>query len=402
MEVTNNLDLEEKPKNYKLNIYKSYILYFILGIHTVRAVYYAFSTVWGGLTFFGIMILQSYFMFMIFIFEIPSGAIADYLGRKKALSLAGITLVAAATFYSIYPSIFLFFIAETFWAFALALSSGTQEAFLYSTLKVYGEEKELSKILGRVQTLNLVALTLSAPLGAIIADAFSLQSTMNCLAVVYFAAFLMTFTLKEPPYRNEKDSKSYISTLKEGFKELKNNKVLRILCFDRVFIGVLIFFLFWTYQPFLLSFNTTYFWIGIITSLMNIMNAAFMNIYPKLFKHVKRKILLLVIIDIINGIAFILLGFTMNQILGTILILIIVGFGYPRFLIYVNGINNQIESDDRATVLSTINMIGSLIMAIIYPFVGLIVMWNLYAVFIIIGILILILTLFTRVKSEYL
>ena len=108
------------------------------------------------------------------------------------------------------------------------------------------------------------------------------------------------------------------------------------------------------------------------------------------------------ILNIINGIAFILLGFTMNQILGTILILIIVGFGYPRFLIYVNGINNQIESDDRATVLSTINMIGSLIMAIIYPFVGLIVMWNLFAVFIIIGILILILTLFTRVKSEYL
>lgn len=250
MEVTNNLDLEEKPKNYKLNIYKSYIIYFILGIHTVRAVYYAFSIEWGGLTFFKIMILQSYFMFMIFIFEIPSGAIADYLGRKKALSLAGITLVAAATFYSIYPSIFLFFIAETFWAFALALSSGTQEAFLYSTLKVYGEEKELSKILGRVQTLNLVALTLSAPLKAIIADVFSLQSTMNCLAVVYFAAFLMTFTLKEPPYRNEKDSKSYISTLKEGFKELKNNKVLRILCFDRVFIGILIFFLFCTYQPF--------------------------------------------------------------------------------------------------------------------------------------------------------
>ena len=92
----------------------------------------------------------------------------------------------------------------------------------------------------------------------------------------------------------------------------------------------------------------------------------------------------------------------MNQIFGTFLILIIVGFGYPRFLIYVNGINKQIESDDRATVLSTINMIGSLIMAIIYPFVGLIVMWNLYAVFIIIGILILILTLFTRVKSEYL
>lgn len=107
-------------------------------------------------------------------------------------------------------------------------------------------------------------------------------------------------------------------------------------------------------------------------------------------------------IHIIIGVAFILLGLIMNPILGVLLILIIVGFGYPRFLIYVNGINKQIESEDRATVFSTVNMFGSLIMAIIYPFVGIIVMWNLFAVFIIIGILILVLTLFTRVKSDYL
>lgn len=402
METTNILDIEEKPKNYKSNIYKSYILYFILGIHTVRAVYYAFSTEWGGLTFFQIMILQSYFMFMIFIFEIPSGAIADYLGRKKALSLSGISLVAAATFYSIYPSIFLFFIAETFWAFSMALNSGTQEAFLYSTLKLYGEEKELSKILGRIQTLNLIALTLSAPIGSVIAQMVSLQFTMNCLAIIFFVAFLMTLTLKEPPYKNEKYTKGYLSTLKEGFKELKKNRVLRILCFDRVIIGVLIYFLFWTYQPYLQAVNIALILFGFITSLMNITNAIFMNLIPKLFKSVKKKLALLISIDIINGIAFILLGLTMNPILGIILILTIVGFGYPRFLIYVNGINKQIESEDRATVLSTINMFGSLIMAIIYPFVGLIFMWNFFVVFIILGILILILTLFTRVKSEYL
>ena len=402
METTNILDIEEKPKNYKSNIYKSYILYFILGIHTVRAVYYAFSTEWGGLTFFEIMILQSYFMFMIFIFEIPSGAIADRLGRKKALSLSGISLVVAATFYSIYPSILLFFIAETFWAFSMALNSGTQEAFLYSTLKLYGEEKKLSKILGRIQTLNLIALTISAPIGSIIAQMVSLQFTMNCLAIIFFVAFLMTLTLKEPPYKKEKCTKSYLSTLKEGFKELKKNRVLRILCFDKVIIGVLIFFLFWTYQPYLQEVNIALILFGFITSLMNITNAIFMNIIPKLFKSVKRKLALLISIDIINGIAFILLGLTMNPILGIIIILFIVGFGYPRFLIYVNGINKQIESEDRATVLSTINMFGSLIMAIIYPFVGLIVMWNLFAVFIILGILILIFTLFTRVKSEYL
>ncbi len=82
--------------------------------------------------------------------------------------------------------------------------------------------------------------------------------------------------------------------------------------------------------------------------------------------------------------------------------MIIVAFGYPRYLLYVNGINSQVESENRATILSTVNMFGSLIQAIIYPFIGIIVMWNIYAFFIIIGILIIIITIFTRVKNEYL
>ncbi|MCK4382693.1 MAG: MFS transporter, partial [Candidatus Lokiarchaeota archaeon] len=60
------------------------------------------------------------------------------------------------------------------------------------------------------------------------------------------------------------------------------------------------------------------------------------------------------------------------------------------------------ESENRATVLSTINMFGSISMAILYPFIGLIVEWNLFIMFIIIGIMILIFTAFTKIKSEYL
>ena len=70
-------DKSEMEKRYLSNIIKFYVFSFILGIHTVRGVYYLFFTVWGQLTFFEFMILQSYFTFMIFILEIPSGAVAE-------------------------------------------------------------------------------------------------------------------------------------------------------------------------------------------------------------------------------------------------------------------------------------------------------------------------------------
>ena len=394
--------LENKNK-FSGNIRKFYLFGFIFGIHTVRGVYFLYMTEWGGLTFLDIMLLQSYFMFMIFILEIPSGAIADYLSRKTALVLSALFVVSAAFTYSIFPNIFLFFLAETLWAFGMALMSGTDQAFLFNTLKTTGEEDKLPKVIGRTQLMFLLANVISAPLGSIIAEYISLQFTMTCLGLIYIGAFLTSLTFKEPTLKKEEKTKGYLTILKDGFNELKNNKVLRILCFDRLFINIFIYLLFWTYQPYLDIFNIPLVWLGFILAAMNIFNAIFNELIPRFFKKVNKKKNLLITVNVISGFAFIILGFAVFPILGILMFFLIVGFGYTRGLIYINGINKQIESENRATVLSTINMFGSISMAILYPFIGLIVVeWNLFIMFIIIGVIILILTAFTKVKSEYL
>ncbi len=393
---------EEINRKFKSNIHKSYVFHFILGIHTVRGIAVPYFTIWGQLTFFEIMLLQSYFTFMVFLLEIPSGAIADYMGRKLALSLSALSVAFAAILYSIIPSFLLFLLAETFWALSLALMSGTEEAFIYTTLQMLGKEDKLPKILARNRTMYLIALTLSAPIGSIIAAFISLQFAMTCLTFVYMGAFITSLTFKEPTYKNDYKSERYLDIIKDGFRELRKNKILRILCFDRLFIEILIYFLFWTYQPYLQEINVHILFFGLITSMINIINVIFINLIPKFTKWFKSKIKLLILFNLITGFSYIFLGLTTNVLLGIVIILIIVAFGYPRYLLYVNGINNQVESENRATVLSTINMFGSLIRAIVYPFIGIIVMWNIFAIFIIIGILIIIFTIFTRVKNDYL
>ena len=394
---------ENVPKSYRSNIYKFYIFQFIFGIHTVRGVYFAYMTEWGRLNFFEIMALQSYFMFVIFLFEIPSGAIADYIGRKMALILSAACVISAAFMYSIVPNIILFVFAETLWALSLALSSGTNEAFLYSSLKSYGKEDKLPKIQGYNQTLNLVALTISAPLGSIIAEFISLQFTMTCLGFIYIGCFITVLTFKEPPFKKrETESKSYMKIIKQGFIELKRNKILSILCFDRLFINVLIYLLFWTYQPYLQILGLPLVYWGFITAAMNITNAIFSIIIPKFTVKVKNKLRFLILVDLTNGIAFLLMGFTYNVYIGILLILVVVAFGYPRFLIYVNGINRQIKADERATVLSTINMFTSFFMALLNLLVGFIGSLNIFYLFILIGVAIILFTIFTRAKSEFL
>ncbi len=390
-------------RNYKSNIIKIYILSFILGIHTVRAVYYPYMTIWGGLSFFQMMLLQSYFTAMIVILEIPSGAIADFFGRKTALVLSALSIALAAYTYSIIPNFYIFMLAETFWALGISLMSGTNQAFLYASLKSYGAEENLSMTFGRIQTLNLIALTISAPIGSIIAEFISLQFTMICLAFIYTTAFIFSFTLKEPKLLgdNGHPRENYFAIIKSGFKELKNNKILRTLALDWIPINVLIMFLFWTYQVYFEAIYIPILFFGFILIFMNMTNAIFMNVIPKLLKHSKNKKKFLTIINLINGFAYLLLGVTTFIPVGLAIILTIVAFGYTRYLIFMNGINNQIESENRATILSTINMFSSFLRAILYPLIGLLVMWNVFIVFLMTGALILFLTLFTRSKSEF-
>jgi len=366
-------------------------------------VYIPFMMDWGGLTFFQIMILQSYFTAMIVLLEIPSGAIADFLGRKIALCLSAFSIISAALTYSIIPNFFLFMLAETLWAFGSALMSGTSDAFVYSSLKSYGDEKNLSTILGRARTMNLIALTISAPIGSIIAQFISLQFTMTALAIIYTGAFVVALTFKEPKLvNNDYKQESYWHIIISGFKELRKNKILRILAIDWIPINVLIFFMFWTYQVYLEALQVPIILFGFITSFMNIINAVSSPLIPGLLKSSKNKKKFLIAINLVNGIAYIILGLTTIIPIGVGIIFTIVAFGYTRYLIFVDGINLQIESENRATVLSTINMFGSFLRAIIYPFVGLLVEWSIFGVFIITGCLILFFTIFTRSKSEYL
>ena len=393
---------KDPSQQFKSNIWKIYVYVFFHGLNTVVGVMVPFFTIWGKISFVEVMFLQSYFTFIIFILEIPSGAIADFFGRKWGLSLAAFVLALAVLAYSSIPNISMFIIGETLWAFGSALISGTDEALIFSTLKELGEEEKLPKILGRTHSFFLIALTISGPLGSIMAELISLQFTMTFLFFPYLIAGFVAITFKNPSKAKKDKTQNYLAIIKEGFKELRKNKILRILSIDRILVGTLVFFLFWTYQPYLLELNLPLFYLGFISSIITISDLVFSNFIPNLFKRTKYKRTYLIISTLVVGISFVIMGFTTFVPFSILLVVLIAAFGYTRWILFINGINNQIESENRATVLSTINMFGSIFSAIFYPIIGYLVMWNIFGATIIIGALIILLTLFSRVKNEYL
>jgi len=135
-------------KSFEANIRKSYLVSFFRGCHFISGVLLPFFLKWGKLTFVEVMLLQSYFTIMIVLFEIPCGAISDYISRKFSLFLGALAMALAALIYSIMPNIFLFIIGETLFALGFSLVSGSDEAFVFDTLRKMGREKEMPKIMG--------------------------------------------------------------------------------------------------------------------------------------------------------------------------------------------------------------------------------------------------------------
>ncbi len=393
----------ENEKSFKRNIFKIYFYNFFMGFYLLSGVIVPFYIIWGHLSFFEFMFFQSYYGLIIVLFEIPCGAFSDHVSRKASLFLSGVLSTSTMLIYLNNPSIILFLMGETVFGLSEAFIAGSNEAILFDSLKKIGREKEYSKYFARTNVLFLIAMAGSAPLGTFIVFYFSLHSLICLMIFPYVIGTVISISFHEPERIQVKKKINFFNTIKMGFNEFKSNKILRVLVYDMTIIETLIFILLYTYQFYLYQLSVPLIYFGFISSALNVIQILFLNFLPKSFNLIKNRKNMLTINTIIPGIAYILIGFTfLNPIFICLLIVIIFGFGLTRYIIFSNGINSQINVENRATTLNVINTIKVLIRIIIFPIIGYLAEWDLSVVFIILGILIVIFALRSKVKKEYL
>jgi len=379
-----------------------YIFKFLCSLHFIAGVLVPFYLDWGNISFTQIMILQSFFVFSIFLLEVPTGAFADRLGRKTSLICAAITVSIGALVYSSFPHFYIFLRGEFVWALGYALLSGADQALVYDSLIILKSEKKSKKIFGRFTSFQLAALMVGAPIGSIIAATYGLRYTMMFMSVPSLFASLTAFTFKEPEPKKKYESKRYMETLLTGVKYFKDHKILKILAFDKISIGALVFFVIWTYQPLLKQLDVPIIYFGFVHAAMMGMEIPFMNNFERLERIFGSKKRYLLWSALIAGITFILLGINMYIPLTVVLLLIVAGFGLSRYVLFQNYMNKYIESDIRATVISTISMIDRVVRAVLYPLVGILVEWSLTYSIMIIGAAIIVCALLSGVEEEHL
>jgi len=144
-----------------------------------------------GLTWEQFGILNGIWAITIILLEVPSGSLADTLGRKRLLVLAGICMVLEMLALLFAPMdgstwVFsLFAINRIISGVAEAAASGADEALAYDSLKEAGMEKEWGKVLEKAQRFTSLAFFFAMMTGSAFYDSEFVNTCLSFLGFDY-------------------------------------------------------------------------------------------------------------------------------------------------------------------------------------------------------------------------
>jgi MFS family permease len=389
---------------YKKVLLKIYIYKLFAWFHMFSAVLIPFFTGWAKLSIFQITVLESWCMLCMLIFEIPSGAVADYLSRKRTLQIGlGIQALGFAVYVSM-PNFYIYLLGEALIALGFSFISGTEEAFIYDTLKGFDRESESKKVFGRAESMGLAGIMIGAPIGSVIAQKFGLQYPMLLMFIPLTAAFFMLCLLREPmAAERKKENRSYFKILKNGVAVFYRHKTLKILAADLVVISTMGFLMLWLYQMMLSETGVKILFFGLVNTAIVVFEIILLNIYGSFEKLLGSKKRLLFASGMIIGTMYVISGFIKFVPVMIIAILSIGGFAMTRRPLLISYMNKYIKSEERATTISSISMLVSLSKMIAFPLIGFTIeKISLQAALIILGIITIVFTLLSKVEEKHL
>lgn len=390
-------------RSFKANVWKMHLVKLLFNMYFISAVIVPFYTEWGRIKFSQILFLNAWFMFWNFLLEIPTGTIADFLGRKVSVIMGCAAAVIGITVYVSYPNFIIFLAAEVIYAVSYTLISGADEALVYDTLKELDQTRISKKVFSRLESFKLAGIVIGAVAGSFIAKMYGLRMTLLLQAIPISIAALLAFTLKEPGVYEKKPSISfgvYKNILTEGVKFFWRSGILKMLTLDMVIVNAFAWIIIWFYQALLKNAGVDIAYFGIVHGFMSLTQIMVINNFIRMEKWLGSKKRLLFLSAFLTGIFFILLGITnfVPLVIGGIILC--AGFGLSRGPLFSSYLNKYIPSDMRATVLSTTSMLRTFSIVLVNSVSGLLADWSIPNTLLILGISTIIFSFLSKIKEE--
>jgi MFS family permease len=252
----------------RANIWKLYIIkiskWFMLFMPYIIPFYQE-----NGLDMHQIMVLQAIYSVSIVVLEIPSGYIADVIGRRRTLILGVILGTIGMSIYSISYGFLGFLVAELILGFGQSFVSGADSALLYDSLLDNQKEKEYIKYEGRMVSIGNVAEAVAGIAGGLLA-LISLRTNYYVQTGVAFLSVPAAILLIEPGRHMRLGVFNFRTILNVVTDSLFINKELRTNIFLSAIIGTATLTMAWFAQPYFEFVELPLSLFGIMWTLLNL------------------------------------------------------------------------------------------------------------------------------------
>jgi len=354
-------------QSLQTNIYGLYLIklskWFML-IMPIVALFYTDN----GLDEFDIYLLQAIYSVSVAVLEIPSGYMADIIGRKTSLVMGSILGTLGFVIYSVSTGFNGFLLAEITRGLGGSFISGSDSAMLYDSLAGMKQRHKYLQLEGRITSLGNFAETSAAIGGGLIAAYFSYRCVYIGQAVIAAIAIPASLFLVEPPRERNilrPGLKHILQVCKESL--FINRKLSSTLLLSSI-TGTATLCMAWTSQIYFVTMGLTERSITPLWVMLNLIVAVVAAYASKVIGWLKRGRAIVVIVLVIP-LSYILLGtLPLLPAIGVLMIFYSVrGYATP---LLKDLINSNCASETRATVLSIRNMVIRTCFAVLGPFIG--------------------------------
>lgn len=351
---------------------------------------FASSFIWGINTLFlldaGLTITQAFAANAFFtvgqvLFEVPTGIVADTFGRRISYLLGSATLFVSTLLY-----LWLWRVHGPFWHWAVVsmllglgftFFSGATEAWLVDGLHSAKYTGTLESAFARGQIAGGAAMLTGTLAGGAIAQATSLGVPYVLRAVMLGLTFLVAFLSMRDvgfhPRKRDSIAKEVRKILKSSLDHGFRNPPVRWLMLAGFFAGGVGIYAFYAMQPYLLELygkSESYAIAGLAAAIVAGTQIIGGYLVPRVARVFGRRTTLLLVGSIIGTTALALIGLTSSFWVALALLAVwalVFAATIPVRQAFINGL---IPSDQRATVLSMDNVLGSGGGVVVQPALG--------------------------------
>jgi MFS family permease len=320
-----------------------------------------------GLNYVQINSLWGIIVGTMFLTEIPTGMVADRLGRKRAVNLALGLQVLGEVIYVFAGSYSLFALAAVVGGLGFAFGSGCVEALVYDALKADGREGEMSKAMGLIEAAQRLANLLAFPVGGLLARNLTQERFVLAIALtacMVGIGFLISFAVKEHEIEDmDGERSSSARLLVDGMRLLRSNRLFRRLALLALFTVPFRDYLGNLYQPHFVLAGVPPIWFGLSLSIASGLSVLGARYAYWLEAHLGTG-LSLAVVTALPGVLYVVMAGVLHPVLSPLVFCLLYGSTSLRGPILAGQLNKHIASGNRATVLSMISMFSGIYVAL--------------------------------------